>query len=57
MAAETAGFRGPVRENDCVHARRSAIGLRHCESVAGGRNPWMCGCKLVVDVSQNVVAG
>ena len=53
-AAETAGFRGPVREIGFARARGC---VRRCETVAAAGNPWICGCKLVADVSQKAVAG
>ena len=53
-AAETARFRGPVREFGCAGARSRS---RRCEIVAGAGNPWICGCKLRADVSWNAAAG
>ena len=53
-AAETAIFRGPVREFGCAGA---CSRVRRCEFVAGAGNPWTCGCKLGADVSWNAVAG
>ena len=46
-AAETAGFRGPVREISCACA----------PGFVGAGNPLACGCKLGADVSENAVAG
>ena len=53
-AAETARFRGPVREIGCAGA---CSRVRRCEIVTGAGNPWTCGCKLGADVSWNAVAG
>ena len=53
-AAETARFRGPVREFGCAGARSR---FRRFEIVAGAGNPWICGCKLGLEVSWNAAAG
>ena len=53
-AAETARFRGPVREFGRAGARSR---FRRCEIVAGAGNLWICGCKLGADVSWNAAAG